>query len=69
MYVQVYWEKKKGTNLDTSKITDNKMFWKTIKPMFSNKNKSRESITLVNNDEVLSDSQTIADVFNKFLQI
>ena len=22
-------------NLDTSQITDNKMFWKTIKPMFS----------------------------------
>ena len=24
-------------NLDTSQITDNKMFWKTIKPIFSKK--------------------------------
>ena len=23
-------------NIDTSKVSDNKMFWKTVKPMFSN---------------------------------
>ena len=34
--------------------------------MFSNKNVSKESITLVKNDEILSESQTIAEVFNTF---
>ena len=53
-------------NLDTSKITDNKMFWKTIKPMFSKKCVQKESITLVNNDEIVSDSLAVAELFNKF---
>ena len=52
--------------LDTSKITDNKMFWKTVKPMFSNKNVSKESITLVKDDEIISDSQKVAELFNNF---
>ena len=53
-------------NLDIKNVTDNKMFWKTIKPMFSNKNVTTESITLVKNDEIISDNQNIAELFNKF---
>ena len=37
-------------NIDTSKISGNKMLWKTVKPMFSNKCVNRESITLVKDD-------------------
>ena len=32
-------------NIDTSKISDNKMFWKTVKPMFSSKRVNKERIT------------------------
>ena len=32
---------------DTLKISDNKMFWKTVKPMISNKCVNRDNITLV----------------------
>ena len=53
-------------NLDTSHITDNKMFWKTIKPMFSKKCTMKEKITLVKNDEIISDCQPVAELFNKF---
>ena len=53
-------------NIDTSHVTDNKMFWKTIKPMFSKKCTSKESITLVKDDEIISDSQPVAELFNKF---
>ena len=53
-------------NLDTSKITDNNTFWKTIKPMFSKKCVTKESITLVKDDEIVSESQAIAELFNKF---
>ena len=39
-------------NIDISKISDNKMFSKTVKPMFSNKNVNmRESITLIKGDK------------------
>ena len=53
-------------NLDTSRITDNKMFWKIIKPMFSKKCTMKEKITLVKNDEIISDYQPVAEVFNTF---
>ena len=56
-------------NLNTSKITDNKTFWKTIKPMLSNKCVTKESITLVKHDEIVSENQAVAELFNKFLQI
>ena len=53
-------------NIDTSKISDNKMFWKTVKPMFSNKNVNRESITLVKGDKIWSENLEIAETFNAF---
>ncbi len=34
-------------NLDISQITDNKMFWKTVKPFLSDKNKANSKITLI----------------------
>lgn len=53
-------------NLDTSKITDNKMFWKTIKPMFSKKCVTKENITLMKDNEIISDNEPVAELFNKF---
>ena len=53
-------------NIDTSKISDKKMFWKTAKPMFSNKNVNRESITLGKGDKILSENLKIAETFNAF---
>ena len=55
-------------NLDSSHIADNKMFCKTIKPIFSKKCTMKEKITLVKNDEIISDCQPVAELFNK-LQI
>ena len=52
-------------NLDTSHITDNKMFWKTIKPIFSKKCTMKEKMALVKNDEIISDCQPVAELFNK----
>ena len=53
-------------NLDTSCITDNKMFWKIIKPKFSKKCTIKEKITHVKNDEIISDCQRGAELFNRF---
>ena len=34
-------------NLNEKNITDNRKFWQTVKPFLSEKNKSKEKITLV----------------------
>ena len=41
------------SNLDEKKVTDNKFFWKTIKPFLSDKIASREKLTLIEEDEKL----------------
>ena len=54
-------------SLEISKISDNKTFWKTISPLFSNKSYSKNSrITLLENGKVLSEESKVADTFNKF---
>ena len=39
-------------SLDVEFAKDNKNFWKRISPLFSNKIKSKEKITLAENDEM-----------------
>ena len=39
---KVYYE-----NLDESKVSDNKLFWKTVKPSLSEKFNARERISLI----------------------
>ena len=53
-------------HLDTKSVTDNKMFWKVIKPSFSDKAISNENITLVENNEIVSEVKKICEIFNDF---
>ena len=39
-------------NMDVNKINDNKIFWKTVKPRFSNKYKTANTIILTKADIV-----------------
>ena len=49
-------EKKKFyQNLDLTKITDNKQFWHSMQPLFSDKVKTKGKITLVKKTEVVSE--------------
>ena len=48
-------------NLNPNVVTDNKIFWKSIKPLFSEK-----SIALVENQDVCSDDEKVAHIFNTF---
>ena len=60
-------KKKYFANLNEKNITDNKKFWQAVKPFLSEKNKSREKITLVKeNDEIISDDVEVANTLNKF---
>ena len=50
-------------------ITDNRKFWHTVKPFLSDKVKSRETIILVNDENIESDGNEVAKTFNDFSQI
>ena len=53
-------------NLDEKDVADNKQFWKTVKPLLSNKVKSSEKITLVEGEEIITEGGENAEILNKF---
>ena len=44
-------------NISIIFVTDNKKFWKTVKPLFSDKISHKEAINLAENDTILTDIQ------------
>ena len=53
-------------NLNEKKITDNKTFWKTVKPFLSDKTPSDENITLIEKDKIIKTNSKTANVLNTF---
>ena len=53
-------------NLDMKLINDNKKFWKTVKPLFSDKHFGNNKITLLDGDEIISEDAEVADKFNRY---
>ena len=51
-------------NINISSVTDNTKFWKTVKPLFSDKISHQETINLVENNTVLNNDQVFADTCN-----
>ena len=47
-------------NLNQKDITDNKQFWRTVKPLLSDKSKLNEKITLVEGDNITSEDKSNA---------
>ena len=56
-------------NLDERKVSDNKLFWKTVKPSLSEKFNARERISLTENHEIVKTGKGTAEVSNNFLVI
>ena len=56
--------------LEMKCVTDNKMFWKTVAPLFSNKPKASNKITLSKNEKLVindqGNDQKCAEVFNNY---
>ena len=52
-------------NLNLKDIADNKQFWRTVKPLLSDKSKSNEKITLVG-DKITSEDKSNAEILNSF---
>ena len=53
-------------NLNEKNVCDNKTFWKTVKPFLSDKIVSKEQITLVENNENISEDRDVAQTLNSF---
>ena len=53
-------------NLNLKYITENKLFWKTVKPSFTDKTLKDERITLVENNKVVSDESKLVEIFSKY---
>ena len=75
----IRWEKKSFfNNISTRDITDNRTFWKTVKPLFTDNIQTKSKITLIGkkvvfgvgceqivSEKVISKDQVVAEVFNK----
>ena len=47
-------KKKYYKNFDLKNITDNKQFWKTMKPLFTDNHKNNRKITLIDGEKIIS---------------
>ena len=56
-------------NLDTKTIKGNRKFWKTVNPLFSEKSYSKESISSINTDGLITKIEDLAKTFNNFLVV
>ena len=57
------------SNLDEKKVTDNKTFWKTLKPFLSDKIVSKEELTLIEDNEIVESDINTAQILNTFYNI
>ena len=53
-------------SIKPSRITDNKKFWKTIKPMFNDNIQLMENVTLIENDQIVSEDKQVAQIFSNY---
>ena len=63
-------------NLNTNVVTENKTFWKTLKPFLTEKVKTKSKISLIEkkcndsstepSEEIISDKEKVAEIFNNF---
>ena len=51
--------------LDHNIVYDNRKFWKTVGPLFSEKAFHKESIILNNNNKIISNDEEVAEIFSK----
>ena len=59
-------KKKHYANLNHKDIADNKQFWRTVKLLISDKSKSNEKITLVEDNRTISEDKDNAELLHSF---
>ena len=53
------------SKLDPNVVSDNKQFWKTVKPLFSNKTHVTPSVILLEDNVIVSDDTKVAEICNE----
>ena len=53
-------------NLDARNVSDNKLFWKIVKPSLSEKINARERISFSEKGKIVKTEKDTAEVFNNF---
>ena len=59
-------EKLLWKNLYPDRLSDNKKFWKHVKPFFSDKTPSNNNITLLENNQIVTDNTSCAEILNTY---
>ena len=59
-------KKRHFNNLNVRDVTENKQFWKTIKPFFTEKNKTTNNIILTENNQTVREDKAICQIFNTY---
>ena len=59
-------ERKHYEDLSIADVTDNRKFWKRVKPLFGNKIKGNPNIALVESNEWITDEKSLAETFNNY---
>ena len=54
------------SSLDLNLITDKKYFWKTIKPLFSEKISHKDIISLTEDRKTITEDLQVAEIFNNY---
>ena len=67
---RIYKKERKNlfNKLNTSFVSNNKLFWKTVKAFFSNNGNHRGNIKLVEGDKLLQDDSEVAEELNNFFK-
>ena len=60
--------KKYYNNLNNNKITDNKLFWKRVKPLLPEKGTRFANINLVDKVNIISEDRDVAETLNNFFE-
>ena len=55
-------------NLNLKEITDNKKFWKTVKPFLSNKGDFHKQITLIEGGQIISEDIEVAEKLSNYFE-
>ena len=53
-------------NLDTKKITDNRSFWRTVLPLFTQNSSKGEKINHIDDSKTISSDEELCETFNQF---
>merc|ERR1711989_12756 len=59
-------KKKHYSDLDVKVLEDNRKFWRTVKPLFSEKCMTKQTIRLNESGKIVSDTKEVAEILNNY---